>query len=434
MKKREVAAMIAAKKEEVKNLISQDKLEEAKEERAEMKNLQEKYDLLDEIEKEEEEEIKNQVKKGKAGELTKNKKNVVGAFINALRAGFKKTPVAKEDMEILDSMKEGTDEEGGLTVPADISTKIRELRRADDALENLVNVEKTTKAKGTRVYEVNADAVPFDTVDEESVFPDVATPVLKKIEYLIKKFGGILKVSYELLQDSDENIIAYLTNWIAKKVKATRNALILKKLDEMTAGYEIETTDTDSLKDIFNVVLDPAIAVGSKVLTNQSGLNWMDKLKDKDGKYILQPNPADATKNLLFGKYPVVVVSNKTINNGATGKVPVYCGNFNEAITLYDREKLTIGISTEAGDLWSKDQTGLKVRERLDCQIVDDAAVVKGEIPANSISEPVKKYKRSELEGMTVEKIKAIAKTKNYTISKSTKAEVIEEFLTAQKG
>ena len=54
---------------------------------------------------------------------------------------------------------------------------------------------------------MNADSVPFDTVDEESQFPDVATPVLKKVEYVIKKFGGILKATYELLEDSDENII-----------------------------------------------------------------------------------------------------------------------------------------------------------------------------------------------------------------------------------
>ena len=59
------------------------------------------------------------------------------------------------------------------------------------------------------MYEVNADSVPFDTVDEESQFPDVATPVLKKVEYVIKKFGGILKATYELLEDSTR--ILFLT-------------------------------------------------------------------------------------------------------------------------------------------------------------------------------------------------------------------------------
>lgn len=384
-------------------------------------------------EKEEGDSVKNQAAAGKVNEI-KGKKNVVSALVNALRAGFKKKPVAKEDMEVLDAMKEGSDEDGGLTVPADISTTIRTLRRSEDALETIVRTERTTKVKGSRVYEVNADSVPFDTVDEESQFPDVATPVLKKVEYVIKKFGGILKATYELLEDSDENIISYLENWIARKVKATRNALIIKKLDEMTDGFEIEATSVDDLKNIFNVELDPALVAGSKVLTNQSGFNWLDKLKDKEGNYILQKDVTNPSKRLLFGTYPVAVMSNKTIKNGATGKVPIYCGNFEEAITLFDREKLTIGISTEAGDLWSKDQTGIKVRERLDCQIVDDMAVYKAEIPADQISEPTKKYRRSELEAMTVDEIKQLATTKSYTITKTKKDEIIEEFITAQKG
>ena len=282
MDKREIAAKITQKKEEIKNLISQDKLEDAKNARKEMQELQEKYDLLDEMEKEEGDGVKNQAAAGKVNEI-KGKKNVVSALVNALRAGFKKKPVAKEDMEVLDAMKEGSDEDGGLTVPADISTTIRTLRRSEDALETIVRTERTTKVKGSRVYEVNADSVPFDTVDEESQFPDVATPVLKKVEYVIKKFGGILKATYELLEDSDENIISYLENWIARKVKATRNALIIKKLDEMTDGFEIEATSVDDLKNIFNVELDPALVAGSKALTNQSGFNWLDKLKDKEG-------------------------------------------------------------------------------------------------------------------------------------------------------
>ena len=433
MDKREIAAKITQKKEEIKNLISQDKLEDAKNARKEMQELQEKYDLLDEMEKEEGDSVKNQAAAGKVNEI-KGKKNVVSALVNALRAGFKKKPVAKEDMEVLDAMKEGSDEDGGLTVPTDISTTIRTLRRSEDALETIVRTERTTKVKGSRVYEVNADSVPFDTVDEESQFPDVATPVLKKVEYVIKKFGGILKATYELLEDSDENIISYLENWIARKVKATRNALIIKKLDEMTDGFEIEATSVDDLKNIFNVELDPALVAGSKALTNQSGFNWLDKLKDKEGNYILQKDVTNPSKRLLFGTYPVVVMSNQTIKNEATGKVPIYCGNFEEAITLFDREKLTIGISTEAGDLWSKDQTGIKVRERLDCQIVDDMAVYKAEIPADQISEPTKKYRRSELEAMTVDEIKQLATTKSYTITKTKKDEIIEEFITAQKG
>lgn len=431
-KKRELAVKINEKKTEIRNLIAADKLAEATEAEKELKDLQKKYDMLDALDKDDLENMKAQAAAGKAGDFGK-KNSIVKTFVNAIRSGIRREPVSKEDMEILNSMREGSDPDGGLTVPADISTQIRELRRSEDALENEVTVENTSNIKGSRVYEVNADSVPFDTIDEESVFPDVDTPVLKKVEYAVKKFGGILKVTYELLKDSDTNIIAFLTNWAAKKCRATRNSLILKKLNEMTSGFEVEVTDVDGLKNIFNVELDPAIAAGSKIITNQSGFNWLDKLKDKDGDYILQKDPTQPTRRLLFGSYPVRVVSNRTIKNSA-GKVPLYCGNLKEALVLFDRENMTIDISAEAGDLWKKDQTGIKVRERLDCQIIDDSAVVKAEIPTTEISEPARKYRRSQLEALSIEEIKKIATEKSYSITKETKAEIIEEFLKAQKG
>ena len=139
----------------------------------------------------------------------------------------------------------------------------------------------------------------------------------------------------------------------------------------------------DSLKDIFNEALDPAIAASSIVITNQSGFNYLDKLKDKDGNYIIQPDVTDKTKKLLFGVYPIHVVSNKTMKNTVTEteeKYPVFMGDLKEAITLFDREKITVELSTEAGDLWAKDLTGIKVRDRFDVQSVDESAVIKGEI------------------------------------------------------
>ena len=140
-------------------------------------------------------------------------------------------------------------------------------------------------------------------------------------------------------------------------------------------------SNLDSIKDVFNVSLDPAIATSSMVITNQSGYNFLDKLKDEDGKYILQPNPTQPTQMLLFGKYPIIKVSNKviksvTIETGA--KHPVYMGDLKEAITLFDRNVLTIDMNDKGAGLWEKDLTGIKVRDRFDVQPVDEAAVVKG--------------------------------------------------------
>ena len=71
-------------------------------------------------------------------------------------------------------------------------------------------------------------------------------------------------------------------------------------------------SNLDSLKDIFNEQLDPAVAATSIVITNQSGFNFLDKLKDSDGNYILQKDPTLQTKGkLLFGEYPIVKLSKR---------------------------------------------------------------------------------------------------------------------------
>lgn len=424
------------KKKEVRDLVGKGDLDGAESVKDELKELQRKFDLLFDLE--EEEQTHAQENRGKmptAGESIDKVAKVVAAFGNAIKAKFTKTALAEEYVEVLNSMKEGTDDDGGLTVPQDIRTDIKTLRRAGVALENYVNVETVTTKKGRRVIEADAENTPFDNVEEDCEFGDAATPQFRYIDYDIKKKGGILKISRELLQDTAEKIVAYLKKWIAKKSRATRNFLIINKIKEITEGAEIAIASLDDLKDIFNVELDPDIAISSKIFTNQDGFNWLDKLKDSDGNYILQRDPSDKTKKLLFGEYEVVKLPNKTLKSKTeSGKyvIPMVCGDLKEAITLFDREKMTIDISDVAGDMWKKDQTGIKVRERLDCQAVDEEAVIMGEVSLKLDSNGDGKYAKEELEAMTVEQIKALAESLSYNITKTKKEEIIAEFLEAQ--
>ena len=240
----------------------------------------------------------------------------------------------------------------------------------------------------------------------------------------------------------------YLKKWIAKKAKATRNFMIIAKVKEICKGLEVTVTGLDSLKDIFNVMLDPAIALGAVVVTNQSGFNFLDKLKDEKGNYILQKDPTQPTKRLLFGIYPVKVLSNKTLKN-IDGKAPIICGDLKEAITIFDRETLTIDISNLAAGIWERDQTAIKVRERLDIQTVDPDAVVLGLVEVSATGTDLNgdgvpddingdgKYNEKELNKLTKAEILALAKSKSYTMTKTeenTKAEIIAEFLTQQAG
>lgn len=438
------------KKNEVKSLVEEGKLDKAKTAKEELKTLQEKFDLLFDLDEEEHEEIEDKVAAGKAKNISggkADKKNLVKSFVNIIKAGFFHREPDEDDVKVYkdaltsDATPDDDGESGiGITIPDDIRTDIIELRRSDDNLEQYVNVEGVTTKTGTRNIEVDAESVPFDNVDEAADFPEMDEPTFKPVKYAIKKKGGILKMTAELLEDTAANIMAYINKWIAKKTKATRNMVILKVANAMTAGKEVTISNIDSLKDIFNETLDPAIAATSMVITNQSGFNYLDKLKDSDGNYILQKDPTQKTKGkLLFGEYPIVKLSKKilksvgiynptftitnaklTIDGTATEvaaantsdvqsytvnesgcyvvkvggnsyttavkakiagyKHPVFCGDMKEAITLFDRNVMTIDMNDKAAGLWEKDMTGIKVRDRFDVQPVDEDAIVKGEI------------------------------------------------------
>lgn len=448
---RELLNKINAKKAEIKALVADGKIEDATSAKEELKDLQKSFDILADLDDDDAQNAQQQAQQGTAQTAAGEKNGLakqVKAFTNAIKAAWKKTEVTPEDKEILNAMSEGSDEDGGLTVPKDIKTKIKELRRSEDALETLVNVEHVTTNSGSRVIEREADQTPFDNVDEAAEFLDVSTPQFENVDYKIKKKGGILKVTQELLSDTAENIMNYLKKWIAKKAKATRNFMIIAKIKEICKGLEVTVTGLDNLKDIFNVMLDPAIALGAVVVTNQSGFNLLDKLKDEKGNYILQKDPTQATKKLLFGEYPVIKLSNKTLQN-IDGKAPIICGDLKEAITIFDRETLTIDISNLAAGMWERDQTGIKVRERLDIQTVDADAVVMGlatvsttgtDLNGDGVPDDINgdgKYNEKELNKLTKAEILELAKTKSYTMTKTeqdAKADIIAEFLTQQAG
>lgn len=313
----------------------------------------------------------------------------VEAFVKAIKSVNEKVKLTAEEKEVLNAttMTEGIPEDGGLTVPQDIRTEIKELRRSyPDALENYVNVEKVNTLSGSRVIEKEADYIPFDNVDEAAEFPEMEGPQFEQIKYEVKKKGGILKFSRELLEDTAENILDYVRKWVAKKGKATRNALILKVLNEEFGTEKVEVSSLDDLKDIFNAKLDPAFELTSIAIMNQDTFNYFDKMKDNDGRYILQPDPTQPTRRLLFGRYPIVRVSNKTLPT-VDNKALIYCGDLKEAITIFDRESLSIEFNDKSDSTWNADLMAMKARERLDVKAVDKKAVVVGEVDLTPVPE-----------------------------------------------
>lgn len=260
---------------------------------------------------------------------------------------------------------------GGLTIPDDIQYAIHTLVRQFATLQNLVNVESVTTTTGSRVYEKISDIKPMTDLDDETAtIPDMDDPELTLIKYAIHRYAAIQTVTNSLLKDTVENILAWLSNWVAKKVTVTRNAKIIEAMGKPAKKPSI--ANFDDIKDLENNTLDPALMPSASFVTNQSGYNVLSKVKDAQGRYMLQRDVTQSDVYRLDGKV-ITVVADKWLPD-ISGSHPLYYGDLKQGITLYDREHMSL-LSTNIGaGAFEHDLYKVRVIDRFDVEVIDDGA------------------------------------------------------------
>lgn len=264
---------------------------------------------------------------------------------------------------------------GGLTIPDDIQYAIHQLVRQFATLQNLVNVESVTTMTGSRTYEKLSDITPMSDLDDETAaIPDMDDPELTLIKYAIHRYAAIQTVTNSLLKDTVENILAWLSDWVAKKVTVTRNAKIIEAMGAPAKKPSIASFD--DIKDLENNTLDPALMPSASFVTNQSGYNVLSKVKDAQGRYMLQRDVTQPDVYLLDGK-TITVVADKWLPD-ISGAHPLYYGDLKQGITLYDRENMSL-LSTNVGaGAFEHDLYKVRVIDRFDVEVIDDGAWATG--------------------------------------------------------
>lgn len=261
----------------------------------------------------------------------------------------------------------------GLTIPQDIQTAIHALVRQYNSLQEYVTVESVSTTSGSRVYEKWSDITALANLDDENTaIADIDAPKLALIKYAIKRYAGMLTATNSLLKDTAENILAWLNQWVAKKVVVTRNKAILEKIAALPSKPTI--TKFDDIKDLALKGVDPAIRSTSFFMTNTSGLATLAKVKNAMGDYLLQRDPTQPERYLLEGKQ-VVEIADRWLADNA-GAHPLYFGDLKQAVTLFDREHMSIEASNVAGDAFGLDQTKIRVIDRFDVVTTDQEAFV----------------------------------------------------------
>lgn len=260
----------------------------------------------------------------------------------------------------------------GLTIPQDIQTTIHTLVRQYDSLQEYVNVEHVSTSKGSRVYEKWSDITALAEIDDEDGSIGANTdPQLTTVKYLIKRYAGITTVTNSLLKDTAENIIAWLSSWIAKKVVVTRNTKIIAAIDTLPTKPTLAKWD-----DIIDLEakVDPAIKPTSIFLTNTSGFTALKKVKDAMGNYLMERDVKSPTGYSIDG-FPVKEVADRWLPNKSTAR-PLYFGDLKQAVTLFDRENMSLLATNIGAGAFETDTTKIRVIDRFDVATVDGEAFV----------------------------------------------------------
>ncbi len=368
LKSIEMKQNLKALNDKAKALISDENanLEDIQAVNKEIETLQAKIAIQEKLEVEEKSAVEN-----KKLEPVNNPKeeDPVKNFVKAARNKFQ------------NAMSEGSNADGGYTVPQDIQTRINELRESKDALQRFIKVEPVTTLSGSRVFKARSQQTGFAEVGEGGTIGEKATPQFTNLPYTVKKYAGYFGVTNELLADSDQAIVDTLVNWIGDESRITRNKLILAELDKKA---KTAIASVDDVKDILNVQLDPAFRYSSVIVTNQDGFNWLDKQKDNDGNYLLQPSVSAPTGKQLFG-VDVAMVSNKDLpsvvdETAGTTTAPFIVGDLEEAVVMFDRQQTDIKSSDVAMDAFETDRTLFRAIEREEVKTRDAEAFVYGQV------------------------------------------------------
>ena len=246
----------------VRALLAEDKVKEAEEKMEEVRSLQKKIDLQKEIEAMEDFGLDEGVAVATAVDRDLNEE-----YRRVFLKGLRRQRLTTDDRSIVSEyykkvvaevMHEGTDPQNpavgdvGMLVPQDIQTRINEIMRQLNDLSQYIRVETVNTLAGSRVLERDAAMTPLQVVNEYGPIQELDNPQFDVVNYQLVKRAGYLPITSELLADSDQNILTYVTNWIARKVVVTKNTLIV---DQLQSLVPTPLADFDAIKQVLNVDL-----------------------------------------------------------------------------------------------------------------------------------------------------------------------------------
>ncbi|ELB05403.1 HK97 family phage major capsid protein [Enterococcus faecium EnGen0028] len=377
-------------KEQAQQALDSGDLETAKDLLAKIKEAKESKETDDQLKKDLADELKELDEETKATEIQEAKPKEQQAQPEkqeSTEPTSNTNPIDKKDKEekrsmevILNDKKEpytrsinqfirtkGEKRDGLTTVGAEAVIPVDRITKPEKQPETVVDlrqhVGRVPVTTGTGSYPIlRANKNKMISVAELAKNPALANPEFTKVNYEIETYRGYIPVSQESLDDSDIDLGGLVAESIQRQSLNTSNAEIAAKLQTATAKT---VTTIDDLKDIVNVAIDPAYNV--KFIASQSFFNELDKMKDNDGRYLLQQDVTVASGYKLLGR-EVVVMADDVIGKTAGDKV-AFVGDPSLFAKYFDRQQAS--VRWVDNDVYGQLLAGFV---RFDVEVADTAA------------------------------------------------------------
>nr|WP_270792022.1 phage major capsid protein [Enterococcus faecium] len=377
-------------KEQAQQALDSGDLETAKDLLAKIKEAKESKETDDQLKKDLADELKELNEETKATEIQEakpKKQQAQPEKQESTEPTSNTNPIDKKDKEekrsmevILNDKKEtytrsinqfirtkGEKRDGLTTVGAEAVIPVDRITKPEKQPETVVDlrqhVGRVPVTTGTGSYPIlRANKNKMISVAELAKNPALANPEFTKVNYEIETYRGYIPVSQESLDDSDIDLGGLVAESIQRQSLNTSNAEIAAKLQTATAKT---VTTIDDLKDIVNVAIDPAYNV--KFIASQSFFNELDKMKDNDGRYLLQQDVTVASGYKLLGR-EVVVMADDVIGKKAGDKV-AFVGDPSLFAKYFDRQQAS--VRWVDNDVYGQLLAGFV---RFDVQVADNKA------------------------------------------------------------
>lgn len=289
----------------------------------------------------------NSAEETRSGKELTNMEAVIGKQNSAFE-DFLKTGEVRDGMTTVD---------GAVVIPKEI-LDIQTVPNDPTQLASYVNRVAVTSGVGSLPVLAKNTARLASTA-ELAENPELAKLSLTEVDYKALTYRGVLPVSMEMLQDAPE-IESIVSAYVSEAKALTEQYKIGEVLQKATA---VAVSDVDGIKDAFNKGLSN---YNRMFVVSESFFAEIDKLKDSNGRYLLQDSITSPSGKQLLGA-PVVVVADDVL--GKAGEAHAFVGDV-KAFAL-EAMRSDIAVEWQDDDIFGKK---LAVALRADWQVADAQA------------------------------------------------------------